>query len=89
MKVPVIAPLDMLASNKLGVAIFAADPDLPQLGAQTVSQIVEYFENNTPMAKIGFEPTISIKSTLNLRVTREIGWKLKNDKLSRITTIIE
>ncbi len=89
MKIPVIAPLDMLASSKLGAAVFTADPDLPQLSAQTVNQIVEYFENNTPMEKIGFEPTISIKSTLNLRVSREIGWKLKNDKFNRITTIVE
>jgi hypothetical protein len=89
MKVPVVAPLDMLASEKLGAAIFAADPDLPQLGIQAVNQLVEHFENNTPMEKIGFEQTISIKSTLNLRVAREIEWKVKEDKLGRITTIIK
>ena len=89
MKVPVVAPLDMLASEKLGTAIFAADPDLLQLGMQAVSLINEHFENNTPMEKIGFEPTISIKSTLNMRVAREIEWKIKKDKLGRITTIIK
>jgi hypothetical protein len=88
-KIPAIAPLDMLANEKLGVAVFAADPDLLQLGSQAMAQIVEHFENGTPADKIGFEPTISIKSTLNMRVAREIGWKLKEDKLGRITTIIK
>ena len=88
MKVPVIAPLDILASEKIGVAVFAVDPDLVQLGVQAAGQIVDYFENNTSMKSIGFEPPISIKSTLNLRVSHEIGWKLKNDKLRRITNII-
>ena len=86
---PIIAPLDMLASEKIGAAVFAADPDLPQLGAQAVGQILDHFENNITMDEIGFEPTISIKSTLNMRVAREIGWKLRNDKLGRITTIIK
>jgi ABC-type uncharacterized transport system substrate-binding protein len=88
-KIPAIAPLDMLASEKLGVAVFAADPDLLQLGAQAVGQIVDHFENKTPMEKIGFEPTISIKSTLNMRVAREIGWKIRDDKIGRINTVIK
>jgi uncharacterized protein YnzC (UPF0291/DUF896 family) len=41
------------------------------------------------MKKIGFEPTISIKSTLNIHVADELGWDLKNEKLRRITTIIK
>jgi ABC-type uncharacterized transport system substrate-binding protein len=89
MKIPVIAPLDMLASSKVGAAIFTADPDLPQLAAQAAGQIVGFFEDRTSMEQIGFEPTISIKSTLNIHVAHEIGWKLKDDKLSRITTIVE
>jgi ABC-type uncharacterized transport system substrate-binding protein len=88
MGVPVIAPIDLLASEKLGAAVFTADPDLIQLGAQAANQIVEHFENNASIKEIGFEPTISVKSTVNLRVSREIGWKLKEEKLNRITTII-
>jgi ABC-type uncharacterized transport system substrate-binding protein len=89
MKLPIIAPIDMLASEKLGIAVFSADPDLPQLAAQAANQIIDHFENNTSMKDIGFEPTISIKSTLNLRVSREIGWKCKDEKLARVTRIIK
>jgi ABC-type uncharacterized transport system substrate-binding protein len=87
--VPVVAPLDLLASEKISVATFAADPDLPQLGVQAADMISDYFENGAQAEKIGFEPTISIKSTLNIRVAREIGWPLKDEKLGRITTIIK
>jgi hypothetical protein len=86
---PIIATIDLLASEKFGAAVFTADPDLAQLGNQAASQIMEHFENNRPMDKIGFEPTISIKSTLNTHVAEEIGWKLKNEKLGRISTIIK
>ena len=88
-KVPVIAPLDMLASPQIALAVFTADPDLPQLGAQAANQIIEYFENETPLESIGFEPTISIKSTLNQAVAKEVGWKLKAEKLGRINKIIK
>jgi ABC-type uncharacterized transport system substrate-binding protein len=88
-KIPVIAPLDMLASPKIGLAVFTADPDLPQLGAQAANQIIEFFENETPLSSIGFEPTISIKSTLNQNVAKEQGWKLKVEKLGRINKIIK
>lgn len=88
-KLPVIAPLDMLASPKIGLAVFTADPDLPQLGAQAANQIIEFFENETPLSSIGFEPTISIKSTLNQNVAKEQGWKLKAEKLGRINKIIK
>jgi hypothetical protein len=88
-KIPIIATIDLLASEKFGVAVFTADPDLIQLGSQAANQIVDHFENKTPMEKIGFEPTISIKSTVNMRVADELGWKLKKGKLERITTIIK
>jgi hypothetical protein len=88
-RIPVIATIDLLASAQFGAAVFTADPDLIQLGAQAANQIVEHYESNTPMEKIGFEPTISIKSTLNLHVADELGWKLKSEKLGRITTIIK
>lgn len=89
MKMPVVATIDLLASSQLAAAVFAADPDLTQLGIQAAGQIVEHFENKTPMEKIGFEPTISIKSTLNAHVAKELGWKLKNEKLGRITKIVK
>jgi hypothetical protein len=41
------------------------------------------------MGKIGFEPTISIKSTINAHVAEDIGWKFKDEQLGRITTIIK
>jgi ABC-type uncharacterized transport system substrate-binding protein len=88
MKIPGIASIDMLASDKYAVAVFTADPDISQLGAQVANQIIAYFEDKTPLSKIGFEPTISIKSTVNVKVANEIGWKIKNEKLGRITTII-
>jgi hypothetical protein len=88
-KVPVIAPLDMLASPQIALAVFTADPDLPQLGAQAANQIIECFENETPLQSIGFEPTISIKSTLNQAVAKEINWKLKVEKLGRINKLIK
>jgi ABC-type uncharacterized transport system substrate-binding protein len=88
-KFPVIAPFEMLASKKVGLAIFAADPDLTQLGAQGANQIIEYFENGSPLETIGFEPTISIKSSLNESVAKELGWKLKTEKLRRINQIIK
>jgi|GEM_PF-1556390 ABC-type uncharacterized transport system, periplasmic component len=88
-RIPAIAAIDLLASEKFGTAVFAADPDLVQLGAQAANQIVEHFENNMSMEKIGFEPTISIKSTVNVHVADELGWKLKSEKLGRITTIIK
>ena len=88
-KIPVIAPLDMLASSKISLAIFTADPDLPQLGAQAANQIIEFFENETPLESIGFEPTISIKSTLNQNVAKKLGWKLKAEKLGRINKFVK
>jgi ABC-type uncharacterized transport system substrate-binding protein len=87
-KIPSLASIDMLASDKFAVAVFAADPDATQLGAQAANQIIDHFDNQTPLDKIGFEKTISVKSTLNMNVAKEIGWKLKEDKLGRITTII-
>ena len=88
-RIPVIATIDFLASAQFGAAVFAADPDLTQLAAQAANQITKHFEDKTPMNKIGFEPTISIKSTLNIHVADELGWDLKNEKLRRITTIIK
>jgi ABC-type uncharacterized transport system substrate-binding protein len=88
-RIPVIATIDFLASEQFGTAVFTADPDLSQLGAQAANQIVEHFENKIPMDKIGFEPTISIKSTLNMNVAEKLGWKLKSEKLGRISTIIK
>lgn len=88
-KVPVIAPFEMLSSKNLGLAIFTADPDLTQLGAQGANQIIEYFENGSSLSAIGFEPTISIKSTLNESVAKNLGWKLKAEKLRRINQIIK
>jgi hypothetical protein len=88
-KIPVIAAIDFLASEQFGVAVFAADPDMTQLAVQAANLINEHFENKKPMEKIGFEPTISIKSTLNMHIADELGWKLKNEKLGRITTIIK
>jgi hypothetical protein len=88
-RIPVIAMIDLLASAQFETAVFTADPDLTLLGDQAANQIVEHFENNVPMEKIGFEPTISIKSTLNAHVADELGWKLKNEKLGRVTTIIK
>jgi hypothetical protein len=88
-RIPVIATIDLLASPKFGAAVFTADPDLTQLGNQAVNMIAEHFENKTSMEKIGFEPTISIKSTINARVAEDIGWKFKDEQLGRITTIIK
>jgi hypothetical protein len=88
-KMPVIAPLDMLASPQIGLAVFTADPDLPQLGIQAANQIIEFFENKTSLESIGFEPVISIKSTLNQTVAKELRWKLKTEKLGRINKIIK
>lgn len=88
MKIPVIAAIDLLASEKFGTAVFTADPDLTQLGSQAANQIIERYENNLSMNKIGFEPTISIKSTLNMHVAGELGWRLKKEKLGRITNVI-
>ncbi len=86
---PVIAPLDMLANPKIALAMFTADPDLTQLGSQAANQIIDHFENDLIMSDIGFEKTISIKSTLNVNVAKELGWKLKEEKLYRINTIIK
>ena len=88
-KIPMIATIDMLASSKFGVAVFTADPDLVQLGSQSANQIIEHFENETPMNEIGFEPTISIKSTLNAEIAKYMNWELKEEKLGRINNIIK
>jgi ABC-type uncharacterized transport system substrate-binding protein len=87
-KIPGIAPIDVLATDRYAVAVFSVGPDIPQVGVQAANQVIDYFDNRTPLEKIGFEPTISVKSTLNLKMAREIGWKLKEEKLGRITTII-
>jgi hypothetical protein len=88
-KFPVVAPLDILASPEIGLAMFTADPDLTQLGSQAANLILDYFENHIPIDQIGFEKTISIKTTLNLQIANELGWKLKEEKLSRINKIIK
>jgi hypothetical protein len=88
-KIPIVAPLDILASPQIALAIFTAYPDLPQLGAQAANQIIEFFKNKTPLETIGFESTISIKSTLNQAVAKEIGWNLKPENLGRIDKIIK
>jgi ABC-type uncharacterized transport system substrate-binding protein len=86
---PVIASLDMLANPSIALAVFTADPDLQQLGAQAANQIMGFFENGTPLGDIGFEPVISIKSTLNESIAKEIGWKLNAGKLGRINKIVK
>jgi hypothetical protein len=48
-----------------------------------------FFENGTPLGDIGFEPVISIKSTLNESIAKEIGWKLNAGKLGRINKIVK
>jgi hypothetical protein len=88
-RVPIIAPFELLANKKVGLAVFAADPDLSQLGAQGANQIYEYFENGSSLEAIGFEPTISIKSILNESVAKELGWKLKSEKLGRVNLIVK
>ncbi len=87
-KIPVIAPLENMASARIGAAIFTADPDYMQLGIQAANEITQVFEEGHSTKEIGFEATISIKSSLNTKVATEIGWDLKSEKLNRINKII-
>jgi hypothetical protein len=87
-KIPVIAPLEQFASPAIGVAVFTADPDYAQLGVQCANQIVDVVENGKPVGEIGFEPTISVKTTLNTKVAKKLGWEFKTEKLNRVNKII-
>jgi ABC-type uncharacterized transport system substrate-binding protein len=87
--IPVIAPLETMASAKIGAAVFAADPDYSQLGIQAANLVTQFFEEHKSVQEIGFEPTISIKSTLNLSVASQIGWEINLEKTGRIDKIIK
>jgi len=87
--IPIIASLETLASPQIGAAVFTADPDYTQLGIQSASQVVQYYEEGKSSKEIGFEPTISIKSIVNLSVAAQIGWGVKEEKMNRIDKIIK
>jgi ABC-type uncharacterized transport system substrate-binding protein len=88
-RMPVIAPLETLADPSIGAAMFTADPDFIQLGVQAANQIFLVFEDETPVNDIGFESTISIKTTLNLDIANKLGWSIKQEKLIRVSKIIK
>jgi hypothetical protein len=88
-KYPIIVPLENLASIQTDMGIFAATTSSPELGAQVGSQIIEMFENETPVEDIGFEPLIRVNSVLNMEVAKSIGWTVNKEKLNKVNKILE
>ncbi|HEX7511032.1 MAG TPA: hypothetical protein VF335_07010, partial [Chitinivibrionales bacterium] len=88
-RIPVIAPLEKLAGSAIGLAVYAAEPDLVQLGIQAANQVADCMERGEKITAIGFQSVISVTATVNQNAAREIGWKFKMDKLDRINSIVK
>lgn len=89
MNIPVLVPLENLASSQIGVGIMSAAPDYDALGTQTAGQIIQVFENGRSAGEIGSEMLIGIKTTINMDVARDIGWEFQKENLNRIEKIIK
>jgi ABC-type uncharacterized transport system substrate-binding protein len=88
-KKPIIAPIEMLASSKIGAAVFTADPDYFLLGVQLAGQILQVLEEDTGLDEIGFEPPISVKTVVNLQVAEDIGLDLDQERLNKVNKIVK
>ena len=87
-KIPNVAPIETFAETKIGLATFTAAPDYLALGIQLAGQITAVFEEGTPISTIGFEPLISVKTTVNLKTAKEYDWPLNKKNLLSIDRII-
>ncbi|MEO6096229.1 MAG: hypothetical protein ABIW76_11195 [Fibrobacteria bacterium] len=87
--VPLIVPLAHLAGKQADLGLFSAYPDYYQLGVQAAQQVVQVIEGSVQPSAIGFEPLISIQTTLNLGVAKRLRWEIRKDKLPRVGDLIQ
>jgi hypothetical protein len=88
-KMPLVVPLANLASKQADLGLFSAYPDYPQLGVQAAQQVVQVLEEDVPPAALGFEPLISVQTTLNLSVAERLHWEIRKELLGRVGELVK
>lgn len=88
-KVALVVPLAHLAGKQADLGLFSAYPDYHQLGVQAAQQVVEVLEAGTSPSAIGFEPLISIQTTLNLGVAKRLRWGIRKEKVPRVGDLVQ
>ncbi len=87
-KTPLVVPLAHLAGEQADLGMFSAYPDYNQLGMQAAQLVVQVLEDGVPTESLGFEPLISVHTTLNLGVTKRLRWPVREEMLERVDAII-
>jgi hypothetical protein len=87
-KVPLVVPLANLASKQADLGLYSAYPDYSQLGVQAAQQVVQVLEEQVPPATLGFEPLISVQTTLNLGVAERLHWEIRKELLGRVGELV-
>lgn len=87
-QVPLVVPLANLASKQVNLGLFSAYPDFPQLGVQAAQQVVQVLEEGAAPAALGFEPLISVQTTLNLGVAERLHWEIRKELLGRVGELV-
>ncbi|HLP40231.1 MAG TPA: hypothetical protein VK465_01880 [Fibrobacteria bacterium] len=88
-KMPLVVPLANLAGKQANLGLFSAYPDFYQLGVQAAQQVVRVLEEESKPAELGFEPLISVQTTLNLGVSKRLGWEIRAGKLDRVKDLVQ
>lgn len=88
-KTALVVPLANLASKEADLGLFSAYPDYFQLGVQAAQQVVQVLEEGVQPATLGFEPQISVQTTLNLGVAQRLNWEIRKDLLGRVGEVVQ
>jgi ABC-type uncharacterized transport system substrate-binding protein len=88
-RIPLVVPLANLASRQVDLGLFSAHPDYFQLGVQAAQLVVQVLEDGTSPAALGFEPLISVQTTLNLDVAARARWEIRTESLERVDELVE
>jgi ABC-type uncharacterized transport system substrate-binding protein len=55
---------------------------------QAAQQVVQVLEEQVPPATLGFEPLISVQTTLNLGVAERLHWEIRKELLGRVGELV-
>ena len=81
-KIPFLTGLEPLVSSKMNFAAFAVIPNMQDLAGQAAQIVQRILEENESVSSIGVEQLISVNKILNKKRSKELGLKLREDRLS-------
>lgn len=88
-KMPLIVPIENLASVKANMGMMVFNPDYSELGVQAGSKIIEILLDETPIEEVGFEELLSVSPILNKKRAKKTKWKIDNDNLGNFKKVLD